>query len=173
MTAPLLHQPSRFRDFTVAPLSEADRAAVAALIDPLAPPIWLHFAEQLMTGLRAAQPLEALNDTALALIAVRQAYQLAVALGGDTVYLPIGHFTANAGRARALVEDFKRGDADVPALARRHGYTKARAGQILREYGLGSGRGKKNTPAKARTPISNPSKAETHPKGAAHQFDGL
>lgn len=58
---------------------------------------------------------------------------LADAIGGDTIYIPVGHFFRNDARARALIADCNSG-MRLGEAARRHGYTPARAKQLLREW---------------------------------------
>lgn len=58
---------------------------------------------------------------------------LADAIGGDTIYIPVGHFLRNDARARALIADYNT-SRNLHDVARRHGYTPARAKQILREW---------------------------------------
>ena len=58
---------------------------------------------------------------------------LADAIGGDTIYIPVGHFLRNDARARALIADYNT-SRNLHEVARRHGYTPARAKQILREW---------------------------------------
>ena len=125
-----------FRDFRATEVSEEEVKLVTSLLDPLASEVWGSLAVQMYGVLRAQSQMHEYEDISLAQIAVAQVYQIAKTLGGDTIYLPMGNFASNGGRARALVNDYKSGQADLATLARRHGYTKARAAQILREYGL-------------------------------------
>lgn len=125
-----------FRDFRVTEVSEEEVKLVTSLLDPLASEVWGSLAVQMYGVLRAQSHMQEHEDISLAQIVITQLYQIAKTLGGDTIYLPMGNFASNGGRARALVNDYKSGQADLATLARRHGYTKARAAQILREYGF-------------------------------------
>ena len=95
------------------------------------PEVWRDIAASLYLCLGESEvPGDARSQARLAM-ALTEA--LAEAIGGDTIYIPVGHFLRNDARARALIADFNT-SSSLHEAARKHGYTPARAKQILREW---------------------------------------
>lgn len=94
------------------------------------PEVWREIAAAVFRCLQASAALG--DDDARRAMAITEA--VADAIGGDTIYIPIGHFLRNDTRARALIADFN--GSNLHEMARRHGYTPARAKQILREWAV-------------------------------------
>ena len=95
------------------------------------PEMWRIMAQVIFSRLQSsAMPG---NVHARARLAMDLTEALAEAIGGDTIYIPVGYFFHNDARARALIADCQ-GGMRLHAAARLHGYTPARAKQILREW---------------------------------------
>ena len=110
----------------------ADAQELDRLLPTEYPDLWRDMAAAIYLALPEAAPVA--GDThARARLAMTLAEAVADAIGGDTIYIPVGHFLRNDARARALIVDCGSG-MPVHEAARRHGYTPARAKQILREW---------------------------------------
>lgn len=96
------------------------------------PNIWREMAAALYLRLRKSGAIQG-DARAHAMLAMSLAEAVADAIGGDTIYIPVGHFFHNDARARALIADYTPG-MNLAEVARRHGYTPARAKQILRDW---------------------------------------
>jgi Mor family transcriptional regulator len=96
------------------------------------PGLWRDMAAAIYLRLRSGGEIPG-DPRAHARLAMALAETVAEAIGGDTIYIPVGHFFHNDTRSRALIADCTPG-TNLAEVARRHGYTPARAKQILRDW---------------------------------------
>lgn len=111
-------------------------ATMADELEPLLPTeypeLWRTMAHAIFTRLRLRDNTTG-DVRAHAHLAMELTEALADAIGGDTIYIPVGHFFRKDASARALIADYNSG-VRLGEAARRHGYTPARAKQLLREW---------------------------------------
>lgn len=117
-------------------LTVQDLAPLETLMPEKFPPVWRDMATSLFGALlHPNQPLPLGlqgHPPELAQLAVDLTVALANDIGGDTVYIPIGHFLRAGETASKVISAF-RGHNHLQ-VAKLAGVTVSRVRQILREY---------------------------------------
>lgn len=119
------------------PLTEADLQPLQTAMPADFPAIWRDIATSLYSaflrecGPHTASVLPPVPD-GLARLAVELTVTLANDIGGDTVYIPIGHFMRAGETARKVIAAFR--GHNHHEVARLCGITVSRVRQILREH---------------------------------------
>ena len=117
------------------PITQQDLAPLTALMPAEYPAVWKDMACSLFTRLlrpAADEPQLGLAPEALARLALELTVALANDIGGDTVYIPIGHFLRAGETARKVIAAF-RGHNHFEC-AKLADITVSRVRQILREH---------------------------------------
>ena len=129
-----------FKPIDLARVDAAQLSAVAQLMDPSVPEIWLDLAELTFAVLRASPDAAPLTSEQVARCAVLVAYQVAANLGGQSIYVPAGVMVVSSQKKRAVVAAFE--GHNHAALAREHRVTETRIRQILAEHAAAATAGK-------------------------------
>jgi|GEM_PF-3166023 Mor family transcriptional regulator len=121
------------------PLSLADLGPLVQATPPDFPEIWSQIAASLyscmfqeMNSERAEQQLQQRELMLIARMSIQLTISLANDIGGDTVYIPVGHYMRAGETARKVITAFRGNNHQQ--VAQDLGITVSRVRQILREY---------------------------------------